>query len=343
MTVIVFTLMLTVIGSIAVKLTRVNLMVTSNYKNYVRALYLAESGLETGKVGINWDVPTNSTLQWSDYSGEGVILIEHSALDRAEITSEATFGKSTAKVWSLVKREKPTLTNVLSALTTIGPVAANGGMVIDGRNHDLNGTLLSDSGTSGIITGRNFLQDGISRVGGTNVIDYDPSTPGDPEIITEEMPIPFTTPDGVLELPEGSLKAMAQSGIAGSQYVIDPGDLVGPLRGVTYINIPASDPWWIVAGDSILDGGMGVLIVHNGNTTATIKNLNKGTFKGLIIADDIVHIHNTIIGAVVSLTPNPSAGNVIGNGRGEILYSEEALNGFLFLETVKTIAWKELM
>ena len=57
---------------------------------------------------------------------------------------------------------------------------------------------------------------------------------------------------------------------------------------------------------------------------AAIKNLNSGTFKGLIIADDIEKIHATLIGAVVSLTTTPS-GNCIGNGNGEIRYSNEAL------------------
>jgi hypothetical protein len=48
-------------------------------------------------------------------------------------------------------------------------------------------------------------------------------------------------------------------------------------------------------------------------------------FRGLIIADDIIHIHADIIGAVVSLTTNPSAGNVIGNGNGTVKFSSEAI------------------
>jgi hypothetical protein len=56
-----------------------------------------------------------------------------------------------------------------------------------------------------------------------------------------------------------------------------------------------------------------------------MKNLNTGTFRGLIIADDIVHIHGTIIGALVSLTESPSEGNSIGNGTGFVLFSKEAI------------------
>ena len=67
-----------------------------------------------------------------------------------------------------------------------------------------------------------------------------------------------------------------------------------------------------------------MLVVHNSWTNAAIKNMNSGTFKGLIIADDIDKIHMNIIGAVVSLTTSPS-GNCIGNGTGSVLYSIAAL------------------
>jgi hypothetical protein len=56
---------------------------------------------------------------------------------------------------------------------------------------------------------------------------------------------------------------------------------------------------------------------------AKIKNLNWGTFKGLLIVDDIIHIHADILGAVVGLTPNPSEGNCVGNGNGTVKYSRE--------------------
>ncbi|MFQ5989889.1 MAG: hypothetical protein ACE5K9_08240 [Candidatus Methylomirabilales bacterium] len=61
------------------------------------------------------------------------------------------------------------------------------------------------------------------------------------------------------------------------------------------------------------------------NTAADPAVVPCECFKGLLIADDIVHIHSRIIGAVVSLTLGPSSGNVLGNGSGEVLYSNEAL------------------
>ena len=71
--------------------------------------------------------------------------------------------------------------------------------------------------------------------------------------------------------------------------------------------------------------GTGILILHNSSTNAEIKNINSGTFKGLLIADDMVHIHTDILGAVVCLSPTPSEGNCIGNGNGNVLYSSTAI------------------
>ena len=57
-----------------------------------------------------------------------------------------------------------------------------------------------------------------------------------------------------------------------------------------------------------------------------IVETNNGTFKGIIIADDIIHVHTNIYGAVVGLSSSPSDGNCIGNGNGSILYSKDAVD-----------------
>ena len=49
------------------------------------------------------------------------------------------------------------------------------------------------------------------------------------------------------------------------------------------------------------------------------------TFKGIIIADDMVHVHSTVIGTIIILTPSPSSGNTVGNSDGAVLYSTEAI------------------
>lgn len=339
--VLIYMVMLITMGTIAFKLTIINAKMTSNYKNYTAALYLAEGWASITKSLVDFD-DAAQTYTWSDGAGgSGKVDTFSVGADQVSITSTATKHQATATVTIWIEREYPVLTGVLSALTTRGPVETNGTITIDGRDHDLNGSVIANNGTLGVYSESTYTQSATSFVGGTNVVDYPPSVPAAPEVILENGLLARPTPDDVLGLSKGTLKTMAQAGVAGGQYVTDPADLVGPLQGVTYIEIPIDDPWWIVAGNTIFDNGTGVVVVHNEATNAIIKNLNQGTFRGLIIADDIVHIHNRIIGALVSLTPAPSSGNVIGNGGGEILYSSEALLGVTLLESRSEYAWEE--
>lgn len=339
--VLIYMVMLITMGTIAFKITVVNSKITSNYRNYTAALYLAEGWASSVKPLVDFD-DVAQTYSWSDGAGgSGQVWTVSIGTDQVSIRSTATKHEATATVTIFIEREHPVLSGVLSALTTRGPVETNGTITIDGRDHDLFGTVIPNAGTLGVYSESTYTQSATSFVGGTNVVDYSPSVPAAPEVIVENGLLSKPTPDLVLGLSPGTLKIMALSGVAGSQYVTDPADLVGPLQGVTYIEIPPSDPWWIVAGNTIFDNGTGVVVVHNEATNAIIKNLNQGTFRGLIIADDIVHIHNRIIGALVSLTPSPSSGNVIGNGGGEILYSSEALLGVTLLESRREFAWEE--
>ncbi|MCZ6676886.1 MAG: hypothetical protein O7E52_06515, partial [Candidatus Poribacteria bacterium] len=218
--------------------------------------------------------------------------------------------------------------NVRAAIVTAGPVKTLGNLTVDGRNHDMDGNLIPATGMPGISTMQACVQKGNSKVGGTDVaVDYAPSKPGDPLVIetnvdwTAEGGFP-DTPDQFMGLPPDTLKSIAQSGNNGSQYVTDPSLLTFPLAGVTYVELPSGEIWQSIHfGDS-----SGVIVVHNDSKDAIIKNLNTGSFKGILIADDIVHIHCDIIGVVISLTPAPSAGNCIGNGSGDVLYSAQAIS-----------------
>jgi hypothetical protein len=71
--------------------------------------------------------------------------------------------------------------------------------------------------------------------------------------------------------------------------------------------------------------------------------LNGGTFQGIIIADDMDHIHDEIYGEVIVLTPNPSEGNCIGNGKGSVLYSNAAVaNAMNLVPGVQILSWLEV-
>ncbi len=219
--------------------------------------------------------------------------------------------------------------SVLAAISTNNAVQTLGTMVVDGRNHDLNGNLVSGSGTLAVWTTNHYSQSGNSKLGATiKGVDYTPTKKNTSNLYAQNTPYPGGypgTPDQVLGgttggYSDGTLKSIAVSGVQGSQYVTDPSKLKYPLSGVTYVELSSGGIW-----NPANVQGSGLLIVHNSSTNAAIKNINSGTFTGLIIADDMVHIQTTIIGAVICLTTNPSEGNCIGNGNGSILYSTIAV------------------
>lgn len=227
-------------------------------------------------------------------------------------------------------------TTVKAAITTNNPVETKGNIQIDGRQHDINGNLIANSGTYAIWTTQGYSRVGNSKLGSTfSGNDIAPIKSG-PDFVntyqaTQVYPGGYPdAPDSVMGgkangFSAGALKAIAQSGANGSQYVTNGFSLSYPLKGITYIELPTNTRGnrneWINANIQ----GSGILIVHNAATNATIKNLNFGTFRGLIIADDIVHIHANIIGAIIGLSPTPSSGNCIGNGNGRVYFSSEAI------------------
>jgi hypothetical protein len=146
--------------------------------------------------------------------------------------------------------------------------------------------------------------------------------------------------------PEGTLKAIAQSGLNGSQYVTNPANLANrPFSGVTYVELAPATAW-LAANIS----GSGIIVVHNSTYDASMGNVH-GTFNGVIIADDIAHINSgtTIYGAVVGLSTLPSMMNDLGNGNSDIDYSSTAIQNAtgsvnpLVVKTYsdKIIAWWE--
>lgn len=220
----------------------------------------------------------------------------------------------------------PTGVTAPAAITTNNNILTLGNIIVDGRNHNITGQLISNDGTYSIWTTETFTNSGASKIGGTNSSgqDFTPSKKPDPSIIAENQTWPTgsppTSPEELLHnLPlDFSLKDYAKSGDWGSQYVNNPDSLNYPLTGITYVEPDGGT--WVNANIE----GSGILIVHNEQVNAILKNTSND-FTGLIIADDIIHLHSNIIGAVISLTQNPSEGNTIGNSDGSILYSKEAL------------------
>lgn len=237
-------------------------------------------------------------------------------------------------------------------LTLNSDAVGNGSITLDGRDHDMKGNLLPGTGIPGIWTTKNEFTVGSAAImiGGTHKgMDVAPSNPPNGSIVYKNQVFPGgfpRTPDAVFggidsTFEEGTLKAIAKSGFGGSQYVTDIKNLKYPLSGVTYVELPTNPPKNEWSSASI--PGEGVLVVHNSAGNAVLSNAS-AMFKGIIISDDVVHLHGDVLGGVIAFKDS-LGGNVVGNGSGKILYSGEAvLSAMRFLEThgkPSVLAWWE--
>ncbi len=282
---------------------------------------------------LDWRVPNPVTKNIFD--GQATYTVTDAIFDgedliKFSVTAKVYGHTKNIEVYAKPMNPYPIGVNAPSPVSTNNNILTLGNITIDGRDHTADGTVVPGEGTYGIWTTKTYTRGGASKIGGTyDTVDYKPSNSPDPSIIAENQTwpggTPPTTPEQVItNLPNGfSLKEYAQSGDWGSQYVNDPSLLTYPLSGVTYVELPSGVPW--EAADI---QGSGILIVHNDNVNAILQN-TKNNFTGLIIGDDIVHLHSNIIGAVVSLTENPSEGNTVGNSSGSILYSKQVLDNTL--------------
>ena len=310
------------------------------------------------ELGDNGSYRDSITTPVSWFGGDVTYIISDTTIgdeDLVKLKVSANYFNSTAKstVVAWMPNSGYIPLPVQGIISTNNNIDAQGTLIIDGRDHDKNGTLIANSGVYGIWTTGTFSQGTSVEVGGTDevtTIDYPTASPGDINIIKTNQAWTGGYPSSPDELlggkdegfPEGKLKSIAQSSANGSQYVTDPTLLIYPLKGITYVEAAEWSP-------AVIDGE-GMIILHNSSLTAYLKNTS-GTFKGLVIADDIDKFKGNLIGGLVGLTPAPPSGNCIGNGNGTILYSKEAmklstqnvakLGSGLGKHRVKIISWLE--
>ncbi|HTK80765.1 MAG TPA: hypothetical protein VL633_00585 [Bacteroidota bacterium] len=252
---------------------------------------------------------------------------------------------------------QPRVPTVSKGLLTLnGSNQINGSITIDGRDHpSFSSGISPTTGTYGVWTsGSSFsLGSSAGSVGGTVLgIDLAPGNPPPLGTVALNQVYPGgfpQTPDSALGgptsgFPEGTLKAIAKTGLAGSQYVTDPLKLVYPLRGITYVELPAGGSW---TGGSLSSSsgvaGTGILVVHNNSKDAVMKTAS-GSFAGIVLADDMTNFHAQFWGGIVALTPSPT-GNVLGNGSAAMYFSREAISnatGFITTSAdLNVIGWWE--
>ncbi|MEP0821961.1 MAG: hypothetical protein HRF44_03850 [Ignavibacterium sp.] len=226
-----------------------------------------------------------------------------------ELRIEARYGRSTDTVVVYLSRQfgfvPPAIRGAITAAGILNRTV--GELVVDGRNHGLDGGLdPTEPGVFGISTAMWFRNIGGALIGGVdaNGVNHRPARFSIEAVVEEGLSqgggFP-RTPDEVVGMPEGFLKTLAQSGVEGSQYATDPLKLKMPLRGITYVELPSAVAW---RGPN-LTGCAGLLIVHNSSGNARLENANTKDvgFTGLIIADYMFHIHMDVLGAVVLLAP----------------------------------------
>ncbi|MBN1593380.1 MAG: hypothetical protein JW941_09080 [Candidatus Coatesbacteria bacterium] len=232
------------------------------------------------------------------------------------IQASGTYSQSSHGVRVLVQTRAP---NLRSAITANPPVDTLGTFIVDGRDYDETGNIIPGQGGLAVECSNDVTRRGSSVYGGTNANgdDFAPTTTYDPSIVKDNSTFDGgfpDNPDAVIGVPVGTLKTRAMSGVSGSQYTTDPSTLSMPLSGVTYVDLPSGGQW----NDATLSGS-GILVVHSPTKDAIIKNMY-GTFKGIIIADDVDKIHGTIIGNL-TVPGDVATGNCIGNGEGQVLFS----------------------
>jgi hypothetical protein len=364
---------LVLVGAIAIMTSTTDLNISANYKAGNEALYVAEAGLERARAYLktvtNMDsvLTTNGGMPFgltpvSFGSGTYSVVVtnntgdaggaSHDSDNTVVVTSTGTSTGGGKRVIEAVFI-KPTTNppGIRGAVTANYNVGTLGTMVVDGRDHDIDGNLITPAtGMLGVSSRGAITEGGNSTIGGmapdgTAITPTKTGTFGPPATgwaTACEQNASWTapaTPDAALGWPEGTLKKIAQSGAAGSRYVTNPASLTMPLSGVTYVELPSGGVWEAID----FGNSTGILIVHNSTTNAIMQNTNSGTFKGIVIVDDLIHVHNDVIGAAINLTSNPSAGSCIGNGTGNILYSQTAVANALNLVSQWTMAsWREV-
>lgn len=246
-----------------------------------------------------------------------------------------------------------------AAIVARGPVKTSGSIVIDGRDHDTSGTLVTGIGVPGVATMSTVTMSGASKIGGTGIAPTNFELPltalendswknflnedgdlavdeevfdgidddGDGEIDEDVNSFP-TSPDILLKLPEGTLKNYSKSKNTYFASAAEFNDYIaangGSLPGgcVFYLDFDSLNPANLSA---TLNDPPSILVHHNATGTATMTNIHK-YFKGLVLADQVGHLNGdfVLVGSLMSFSPT-TVTNTFGNGNAKVLYSSTVL------------------
>ncbi len=210
-----------------------------------------------------------------------------------KVTATGTAGSAQKRLSTMIRRfnVKPPVDGTITANTYVNVQSASA--IIDGHNFDCNGNTPSDTDSvkavtvpSGYTVSVNKPQN-LQCTAGTGVSNCAGTAP------------PFPSTIGALLLGAGAKpeEIDALNAYLESKKIPPAQAPTAAFDDIVYIDGNYTQP---------PDGSKGILIVHNASTTANLGNFNTGTFKGLIIADQVNQINGSIqiIGGVIARAPS---------------------------------------
>lgn len=244
---------------------------------------------------------------------------------------------------------------IRGGLNANGPIQINGSPTVDGNAHTADGTAGQGTCNTASLTGN---LPAVNANGATTVVGgggtVDPAPVND---ATYTVADPWTA----LGITQGQFNTLFTT------------------KDISYTGAPAGNIW--IGGTGTVSSanpntqnydanptngiaGSGILVVHNPNfvpgscpgdlytspdpanvcyreKAPAILDVNKGTFKGVIIADQVNLAGNvTIIGSIISLTTVVTSATASGNP--SIIYSCEAIEKFAGGKIKSKLAWNRL-
>lgn len=311
---------------------------TNNYRtNYVRNVAFSTLDILLSKLADSTAYRTNVEQVMNLLGGSSKFTIKDTTIGSdslIQIKINSTYEGTRKNLIAYLKFTggfvPPTLRGAITANANLSKTISD--MIIDGRDHDLNGNVIPNQGIYGVSSGTTFTNLQGAKIGGTvNGVDYPPKFPENPSVIEQNYnwdgKFP-DSPDKILGFPEGTLKSLAQSEIKGSQYVTSLSQLKLPLSGVTYLELPSTE---VKIDLGKLDNS-GILVVHNSTTSTRVIEIKASKpFKGLIIGDYMFHLHLDIYGGLILLSPNlEMVKECKGNNDKKIYYSSAAVKEATF-------------
>lgn len=256
--------------------------------------------------------------------------------DQLTITSTGTAqykGASITRVITAVAQSSIDLKYITAAIRANGDVRMLGNFTADGRDHDASGNLTGAPGLPGVSTTGDVDCDGSSQSGGRGFAPVEGLAGGQPPYSQPHNgePLP-STPEEILGVDAHHFDSVKK--------VSDPANFPVPgdadyVAGVYYLTSSVAQ----INLDTLQQPA--ILIAHSDDPANPAVLFNpKGTFKGIIVADEIRQItgQTTIIGALASKLSE----HTLGMGTAQVLYSSEVINDLSRLPRKwKVITWKD--